>query len=75
MFLTLIVLRPEDFSYNHSLNGWYLLNEEAYPKTINEFFALDDTYTISRFNLQVSDNRVRSIEYELIDGLGVKIKK
>lgn len=67
-------LAPEDFSYNHSLNGWYLLNEEAYPKTINEFFALDDTYTISRFNLQVSDNRVRSIEYELIDGLGVKIK-
>lgn len=67
-------LDKNDFTYNTNLNGWYILNADAYQKIITDFFGYDESYVLNRFNLQVNANKVRSIEYELINDLNVKIK-
>ena len=67
-------LDEADFTYNQNLNGWYRLNEEAFPLVLNNFFQYDNAYTINHFNVQVSDNKIRSIEYELVDSHDEKIK-
>ncbi len=58
-------LSGDDFTYNLNLNGWYYLNTEAYSKIITNFFALDNTHTLEKFNVQVSENHLRSIQYEI----------
>lgn len=66
-------LDPLDFTYNTHLNGWYILNEDAYGSVMNDFFGLDTTYTLQHLNLQVVSNKVRSIEYKMIDDNNVEI--
>lgn len=67
-------LEAEDFTYNKNLNGWYILNEDSYSDTISNFFNLDSSHSIMRFNLQVSKNRINSIDYEIKDGDNQTIK-
>lgn len=66
-------LDPLDFTYNTHLNGWYILNEDAYSGVMNDFFGLDTTYTLQHLNLQVVSNKVRSIEYKMLDANNVEI--
>lgn len=68
-------LRADDFTYNTSLNGWYILKEDAAKHVIDNFFDLDgETYTLNKFNLQVSKNKVNSIVYELLGPDNVKLE-
>lgn len=60
-------LDPLDFTYNTHLNGWYILNEDAYSSVLNDFFGLGSNYTLEHLNLQVVSNKVRSIEYKMLD--------
>lgn len=66
-------LDPLDFTYNTHLNGWYILNEDAFGTVMNDFFGLGSNYTLEHLNLQVVSNKVRSIEYKMLDENNVEI--
>lgn len=69
----LTLLDPLDFTYNTKLNGWYILHEDAYQTVLTDFFKLTN-HTLVSFNLQVIDNKVRSIKYEMVDAEDTVIK-
>ena len=66
-------LDPLDFTYNTHLNGWYILNEDAYSDVMNDFFGLSSAYTLHHLNLQLVSNKVRSIEYKMMDENNIEI--